>query len=92
VDAHRPGSCGIVRLRGKLPRKENTMTITIAPEDQKDVTRLHLDLAQAVIFLVEVKHPPGDSDSRYAKDKAIESLRMVRQRLDSLGLKHAGGR
>lgn len=64
------------------------MSIIISDEQQSEVDRMRIDLAQAVIDLAEVQPQNGDLHSRHNKDRVIEGLRQVRLCMDRLGLKH----
>jgi hypothetical protein len=63
------------------------MALFIDPKDQKTVNQLRLDLAQAIIYVADLKSHPENSDSRYAIDRACNGLCMVRRRLDRLGIR-----
>lgn len=63
------------------------MTIQINPENQPQVDRLRIDLAQAIMDMAAVN--TSDIHSRHAKEKAIEGLRTIRKTMDGLGIKHS---
>jgi hypothetical protein len=64
------------------------MTIAIHETDQKLVNQLRIDLAQASVYMAEVQ--THDFESHQVKEKAIQSLRTVRDTMDQLGIKHSG--
>ena len=63
------------------------MTVHVPDEDQSAVNRLRIDLAQAAVDLAEVQ--TNDIASRHAKEKATVGLRLIRNSLDQLGIRHA---
>lgn len=64
------------------------MTIKIPETDQKLVNQLRIDLAQASVYMAEVN--TSDFESHQVKERAIQSLRTVRDTMDQLGIKHSG--
>lgn len=66
------------------------MSIFIEEQDQQRVNQLRIDLAQANVYLAEVN--VQDLNNRQTKERAIESLRKVRDGLDLLGIRHSSAK
>lgn len=68
------------------------MSISIPTEDQPAINQLRIDLAQVGMDVAMIQTNHGDSYSRHLKEKTIEALRSIKNRMDQMGIQHSATR